>query len=55
MGMIFGKNAIEENLMTRTHGGNWVGILAFVCGAAVILPSLVALALWTCNGFAPVT
>lgn len=44
-GMIFGENAIEENPMTRTHGWNWVGIVAFVCGAAVIIPSLVALAL----------
>lgn len=45
MGMKFGENAIEENPMTRTHSWNWVGILAFVCGAAVILPSLIALAL----------
>ncbi|WP_160299153.1 hypothetical protein [Sphingomonas sp. SRS2] len=45
MGMIFGENAIKENPMTRTHGWNWVGILAFICGAAVIIPSLIALAL----------
>lgn len=31
--------------MTRTHDWNWVGILAFICGVAVIIPSLAALTL----------
>ncbi|NIJ15443.1 hypothetical protein [Sphingobium vermicomposti] len=39
------SDGIEEMSMTRTLQWNWVGVLAFICGAAVIIPSLVALAL----------
>ncbi|EKU72504.1 hypothetical protein BV98_000660 [Sphingobium herbicidovorans NBRC 16415] len=31
--------------MMQAPSWNWVGVLAFICGAAVIIPSLVALAL----------
>ena len=31
--------------MMQAPSWNWVGVLAFICGAAVISPSLVALAL----------
>jgi hypothetical protein len=30
--------------MMQAPSWNWVGVLAFICGAAVIIPRLVALA-----------
>ena len=43
---------MEDKPMTRTLSLNWVGALAFICGAAVVVPSLVALALtlWAIAG-----
>jgi hypothetical protein len=31
--------------MVQARSWNWVGVFAFICGAAVIIPSLVALVL----------